>query len=135
MVLFIILHMIKNVGPLEQKVLSILWKNQEATARDICNNLEEQGERRAYSTVRTIIKRLVKKKIVSQRMDPTEKIYIYSAIYTKNELEKRIIHSLMGDMLSKFEQSTINYLAEELSENEEEIKRIKQKLAEMKKDG
>ena len=135
MVLFIILHMIKNVGPLEQKVLSILWKNQEATARDICNNLEEQGERRAYSTVRTIIKRLVKKKIVSQRIDPTEKIYIYSAIYTKNELEKRIIHSLMGDMLSKFEQSTINYLAEELSENEEEIRRIKQKLAEMKKYG
>jgi len=127
--------MIKNVGPLEQKVLAILWQNQEATARDICSNLEEQGERRAYSTIRTIINRLVKKKIVSQRMDPTERIYIYSPIYTKNELEKRIIHGLLGDMLRKFEQSTINYLAEELSENEEEIKRIKQKLAEMKKYG
>ena len=135
MFLFYLLYMIKNVGPLEQKVLAILWQNQEATARDICSNLEEQGERRAYSTIRTIINRLVKKKIVSQRMDPTERIYIYSPIYTKNELEKRIIHGLLGDMLRKFEQSTINYLAEELSENEEEIKRIKQKLAEMKKYG
>lgn len=127
--------MIKNVGPLEQKVLAILWQNQEATARDICSSLEEQGERRAYSTIRTIINRLVKKKIVSQRLDETEKIYIYTPIYTKSELEKRIIHGLLGDMLKKFEQSTINYLAEELSENEEEIERIKQKLVEMKKYG
>jgi predicted transcriptional regulator len=125
--------MIKNVGPLEQKVLAILWQNQEATARDICSSLEEQGERRAYSTIRTIINRLVKKKIVSQRLDVTERIYIYAPIYTKSELEKRIIHGLLGDMLKKFEQSTINYLAEELSENEEEIERIKQKLVEMKK--
>jgi len=127
--------MIKNVGPLEQKVLAILWQNQEATARDICSSLEEQGERRAYSTIRTIINRLVKKKIVSQRMDPTERIYIYSPLYSKSELERRIVHGLLGDMLRKFEQSTINYLAEELSENEEEIKRIKQKLAEMKRYG
>lgn len=132
---FLFIYMIKNVGPLEQKVLAILWQNQEATARDICSSLEEQGERRAYSTIRTIINRLVKKKIVSQRLDETEKIYIYTPIYTKSELEKRIIHGLLGDMLKKFEQSTINYLAEELSENEEEIERIKQKLVEMKKYG
>lgn len=127
--------MIKNIGPLEQKVLAILWQNHEATARDICSSLEELGERRAYSTVRTIINRLVKKNIVSQRLDPTERIYIYTPIYTKGELEKRIIHGLLGEMLRKFEQSTINYLAEELSEDEEEIKRIKQRLAEMKKHG
>ena len=127
--------MIKNIGPLEQKVLAILWQNHEATARDICSGLEELGERRAYSTVRTIINRLVKKNIVSQRLDSTERIYIYIPIYTKSELEKRIIHGLLGEMLRKFEQSTINYLAEELSENEEEIKRIRQKLAEMKKNG
>ncbi len=127
--------MIQNIGPLEQKVLAILWQNKEVTARSICSCLEDQGERRAYSTVRTIINRLVKKKIVAQRMDLTERIYLYSPIYSKNELEKRIIHGLLGEMLHKFEQSTINYLAEELSENEEEIKRIKQKLAEMKKYG
>ena len=68
-------------------------------------------------------------------MDPTERIYIYSPLYSKSELERRIVHGLLGDMLRKFEQSTINYLAEELSENEEEIKRIKQKLAEMKRYG
>ena len=94
--------MIKNVGPLEQKVLAILWQNQEATARDICSSLEGQGERRAYSTIRTIINRLVKKKIVSHRLDETERIYIYTPIYTKSELEKRIIHGLLGDMLKKF---------------------------------
>ncbi len=127
--------MTQNIGPLEQKILTILWQNNEVSARTICSCLEDQGERRAYSTVRTIINRLVKKKIVSQRMDQIERMYLYSPVYSKNELEKRIVHSLLGEMLQKFEQSTITYLAEELSENEEEIKRIKQKLAEMKKYG
>jgi hypothetical protein len=52
---------------------------------------------------------------------------------TKQELERSIIHKVLGDLLKKFENSTINYLAEELSDNEEEIEKLKEKLAEMKK--
>jgi hypothetical protein len=49
-------------------------------------------------------------------------------------LEKTIVKTTLSDLLKRFEQSTINYLAEELSESEEDIEKIKQKLAEMKKD-
>ena len=80
--------MIKNIGPLERKILDILWKKKEATAREICNILEKNGERRAYSTVRTIINRLVKKKIIAQRIDPEERVYIYLPLIAKNDLEK-----------------------------------------------
>jgi len=124
--------MIKNIGPLERKVLEILWEKKQATARQISNSLEEEGERRAYSTVRTIIKRLVKKKIISERNDPKERTFIYRPILTKEELEKKIVNSVIGELLSRFNKSTISYLAEELSDNEEEIEKIKQKLNEMK---
>jgi predicted transcriptional regulator len=126
--------MTKNVGPLERKILTILWTEREATAREICTILENNDERRAYSTVRTIIKRLVRKKIISQHIHPTNRQYIYSPLITKSELETTIVRKTLSDLLKRFEQSTINYLAEELSDNKEEIERLKQKLAEMKKD-
>lgn len=128
------MNMIKNIGPLERKILEILWKKKQATAREISNTLEENGERKAYSTVRTIIKRLVKKKIILETNDPKERTFIYIPLFTKNELEKRIVNSVIGELLSKFNKSTISYLAEELSDNKEDIKKIKQKLNEMKKD-
>ena len=125
--------MIKNIGPLERKILEILWKKQEATAREIAYELEKEGDRKAYSTVRTIIRRLVNKKIIAERMDKKEKIYKYIPIITKEQLEKSIVHSVIGELLKRFEESTISYLAEELSENDEDIEKIKNKLDELKK--
>lgn len=125
--------MIKNIGPLERKVLEILWNKKQATARDISNSLELIGERRAYSTVRTIIKRLVDKKIIAETTDYDDRTFIYVPLLSKEELEKIIVRSVLGELLSRFKQSTISYLAEELSDNEKEIKKIKEKLNEMKR--
>ncbi len=125
--------MFKNIGPLEREVMEILWSRREATAREICRELEERGNRKAYSTVRTIMSRLVRKRIVSQKVDKENRVYIYTPILSKAELEKRIVRNLFSELLHRFEQSTISYLAEELSDNEEEIEKIKQKLAELKK--
>ena len=61
-------------------------------------------------------------------------VYIYTPLLTKNELEKKIIHGVIAELLRRYEQSTISYLAEGLSDNEEDIEKIKQKLDEMKKD-
>jgi len=125
--------MIKNIGPLERKVLEILWNKKQATARDISNSLEQIGERRAYSTVRTIIKRLVDKKIIAETTNYDDRTFIYVPLLSKEELEKIIVRSVLGELLSRFKLSTISYLAEELSDNEKEIKKIKQKLNEMKR--
>ena len=126
--------MTRNVGPLERKILTILWQKREATAREICTYLEENDERRAYSTIRTIIKRLVRKKIISQHRHPTNRQYIYTPLITKDELETTIVRKTLSDLLKRFEQSTINYLAEELSDSKEDIEKLRQKLNEMKKD-
>jgi len=125
--------MISNIGPLERKILNVLWVKQYVTARDICTSLEDSGERRAYSTVRTIINRLVQKKIIAQHENEVDRQYYYSPIMTKEELESSIINRVIGDLLNRFGQSTINYLAEELSDNPEEIDKLKKKLQEMKR--
>ena len=125
--------MIKNIGPLERKILEILWDKKQSTAREISNSLEEIGEKKAYSTVRTIIKRLVDKKIIAERLDSDKRTFIYTPLISKEKLEKTIVRSIIGELLTKFNQSTISYLAEGLSDNEKEIKKIKKKLNEMKR--
>jgi predicted transcriptional regulator len=124
---------IKNIGPLEEKVMNILWKKKEASAREIWRALGKKEEY-AYSTVRTILTRLVEKKIVSQKMNEDERMYIYTPILTKNELERKIIRGTLDNLLKRFEKSTISYLAGSLSESDEDIEKIKKKLEEMKKD-
>jgi BlaI family penicillinase repressor len=124
--------MVKNIGPLERKILDILWERKEASARQITSILEQKGERRAYSTIRTIINRLVEKRILGQRMDKKERMYLYTPLISKENLEKSIVHSVIGELLKKFEKSTISYLAEELSDNEKDIEKIRHKLDEMK---
>lgn len=126
--------MIKNIGPLERKVLEILWDKKQATARDISDSLEKINERRAYSTVRTIIKRLVDKKIIAEINNREKRNFIYMPLLSKEELEKSIVGSILGELLTRFNQSTISYLAEELSDDEKEIKKIKKKLNEMKRE-
>lgn len=126
--------MFKNIGPLERKILEILWEKKEASAREITTLLEKKGERRAYSTIRTIINRLVDKKIIGQIIDKNNRMYLYIPLISKSELEKSIVHNVISDLLNRFEKTTISYLSEELSDTDEDIEKIKQKLDEMKND-
>jgi predicted transcriptional regulator len=126
--------MVGNIGELEEKVLEVLWKLGRASAREVCSALEATSDRRAYSTVRTILGRLAKKGIVSQQMDRNLKVYIYSPMLSKTELETKIVRRTLRGLLDRFENTTISYLAENLSEDDEDTRRIRKQLREMKRD-
>ena len=126
--------MVGNIGELEEKVLDVLWKLGKASAREVCSALEATNDRRAYSTVRTILGRLAKKGIVSQQMDRNLKVYIYSPMLSKTELETKIVRRTLRGLLDRFENTTISYLAENLSEDDEDTRRIRKQLREMKRD-
>jgi predicted transcriptional regulator len=125
--------MVGNIGELEEKVLDVLWKLNSASAREVCSALEAANDRRAYSTVRTILGRLAKKKIISQKMDRGLKVYIYSPILSKAQLEENIVRRTLRGLLDRFETTTISYLAENLSDDDESVMRIRRQLREMKK--
>lgn len=116
-------------------MLDILYKKGTASAREICSGLEEAGQRRTYSTVRTILNRLVRKKMISQKMAEDDRTYIYAPRMTEDELEGKMVQKVMQDLMTRFEKSTISYLSENLADNDEDLKKIKKKLMEMKKSG
>ena len=56
-----------RLGDLERRVMEILWSQggQEITGREVANQLPEY----AYTTVATVLDRLVRKELVHRRMD------------------------------------------------------------------
>ena len=127
-------NMVRSIGPLEKEILDILWVLGSATARDVCNEMESRGNRKAYSTVRTLLNRLVEKGCITSKKAETGRSYIYNPKYTEREIGEKVVEKTLLSLMERFEGATVSYLAENLSDNEEEVDRIKKKLQELKED-
>ena len=68
----------------ERDVLKVLWDQGPGTIREINEVLKEQGRRWAYTTVATLLQRLVVKQYVAS--DPSEVPHMYRAVITRDEL-------------------------------------------------
>ena len=62
-----------HLGPLEAKVLAILWKSGECSVRQV---MSELGRHYAYTTVMTTLVRLFEKNLLQRR--PSERAFLYS---------------------------------------------------------
>jgi predicted transcriptional regulator len=71
----------------EREVLKVLWDNGPRTVREINQILESQGRQWAYTTVATLLQRLVVKKFAAS--DAREVPHVYRAIVSRDELLDR----------------------------------------------
>lgn len=86
------------LGELESEIMDTLWKSKHSvTGRQIYENLK-QKKRIAYTTVLTVIDRLVNKGLINRDKN-SENTYIYFPAITKEEFKeevsKRIVKGLM----------------------------------------
>jgi BlaI family transcriptional regulator, penicillinase repressor len=75
-------------GPLQVEVMAVLWKLGTATVSDIRAE-QPRAERRAYTTVQTVLDRLVDRGLVER--ERRGKPYVYRARYDEAELLARSI--------------------------------------------
>lgn len=71
----------------EREVLKVVWDVGEGTVREINLVLEERGRKWAYTTVATLLQRLVVKKYAVS--DPSAVPHVYRAIVSRDELLDR----------------------------------------------
>ena len=89
----------KLLGELELDIMQIIWAHQRVSVRDV---LEALTEKRllAYTTVMTVMTRLVDKGILRQyRQDRT---YEYEAVYTADELTTKAVGQTIRSLLESF---------------------------------
>jgi predicted transcriptional regulator len=83
----------RRIGDLENEILDVLWSTGTAlSGREILERLENGP--RAYTTVMTVLGRLVDKSLV-ERVEEG-KVFLYRAAGDVDELTAQAIHSLLS---------------------------------------
>lgn len=101
---------IPRISDSEWKVMEIVWREGKTRSQIIIKELAERNDW-ADTTIKTLIKRLVDKKILAVEKDPeSSRGYIYSPRFTKDEyaadktqsLVNRFYNGAVSDMLAGF---------------------------------
>jgi len=120
-----------NIGPLEQKVLSVVWKNgaKACTVNDVLETLKDDGEDLAYTTVMTILNRLVEKKYVSR--NKKGRSFCYYPVEKRTSFLQNLIRSTIRSFAHTFGDEAISAFAKEATElSLEHSKELQKKLQE-----
>jgi predicted transcriptional regulator len=91
----------------EQSIMEVLWKNEEATVREIADTLSKDKPT-AYTTVQTLCKILAEKGYADFRKEG--KAFIYSPKITQKDARQ----SALTSMLNKFFGGSPKVLAQHL---------------------
>ena len=85
-----------SVGRGELEVLKVLWEHGPATVREVQDALAEKGRELAYTTVQTVLNRLVGKRLATdQRGDVAIR---YRARVVRETFLKKRLGGLLGEL-------------------------------------
>lgn len=87
--------LINALGSLERKTLGEIWRQREASVRQIFVAL---GERTAYTTVMTTLDRLYKKGLLERRKKG--RAFLYSPRFSIEELEQNLAEDIISSLLN-----------------------------------
>jgi predicted transcriptional regulator len=120
------------LGSLENEIMEIVWAEGEIDARKIQKIIRKKRDI-AYTTVNTVLSRLVKKKLLKARKTKSRGgfKYLYSSIHTKEIYEEKVIESTFNRLLRNFGRTTIKYFSENLNLSSDEIIHLKKKLEDL----
>ena len=90
----------KLFGSLEADIMALIWERQEASARDVFEDLRDQGQRLSYGAVKTVLDRLVKKQILARSMTGNQ--YVYTAVLDREEFTRSAVREILGSLLDSF---------------------------------
>jgi len=88
------------LGPLEARVMQVLWQSGEYCVRDVVDRIEQ---RKAYTTVMTTLDRLYRKKLIDRKK--FGRTYFYWARVSCRQWQQRMARHVVARLLSGSETS------------------------------
>ena len=125
-------RMEKILGPLEKELMGILWRADKAlTGREIFEALR-QSRRVAYTTVLTVLERLVPKGLVNK--DKVDGRYMYTAQQTQEEFTATVSRSVLSGLYELSPSHTVAAMVDIIDQSnpdelDELLELIKQRKA------
>lgn len=100
-----------HLGPLEQKITQIFWKNVCMDIKSVQELLQKNGVQLAYTTIMTVMNRLVDKKILKKEL--RGKQYCYSAIKDKKSFVKDLVNQTINNFVNRFgDEAIVAFISE-----------------------
>ena len=100
------------LGELEKEIMEVIWaNNQPLTVRIVYESISKR-RKIAYTTVMTIMGRLVKKGFL--RTDSSGKAYTYQASFSKDKFLTKISRQIIRNLISSFGDTAIAHFTKEL---------------------
>lgn len=114
-----------NLGPLEQKILSVVWHSkQRATVNQVLEALKSDNTILAYTTVMTILNRLVEKNYLNR--EKNGRSFCYSSNNQGHSFLKQLIRSTIASFAQTFGEEAISAFAQEASQLSKDHKQVLQ---------
>jgi len=118
-----------SLGPLEQQIMKYVWDYKDCTARDVLTSLSPE-HKVAYTTVQTIMTRLVNKGIIKRTL--VGKAHVYSPLLKKQGILKSAISQAMSGFLTRFDEDALVAFVDGLEDISDEtrmklIRKLQQK--------
>jgi len=102
----------KVLGELESEIMKIIWRRKDATSvKDMAGIL---GKRRqiAYTTVMTIMARLVNKGVLIRHLSGPS--YLYEPKVTKDQFMARTVHGIFSSAVSTLGEEVLTHFIKEI---------------------
>ncbi|MFX0176554.1 MAG: BlaI/MecI/CopY family transcriptional regulator [Candidatus Hodarchaeota archaeon] len=120
-----------ELGPLELKIMQLMWKNRSSTVREMFEVLSKE-RKIALTTISTTMNRLFQKGFLTREIETGKGglFYIYKTKETKNGFEKKISKNLAKQIIKSYGNIASMKIIQEISKNynEEELDKLLEEL-------
>ena len=112
----------------EWQIMNALWKKHPATARELMDEIPAENNW-AYTTVKTMLTRLISKKAVSEHKRGNTSVY--EPLVSQQKARTGALKSLVDKVLGGTLEPVMHYLVEERKMSDKERRRLIRMLEEM----
>ncbi|MGG3572384.1 BlaI/MecI/CopY family transcriptional regulator [Bacillus gobiensis] len=112
----------KLLGPLELQIMKIVWERGEASVQEVLNDLNKENDY-AYTTIMTIMSRLVDKEILHRIK--SGRFYVYKPAYGPEEFIERMSSQAVIELLDDYGDAAIAQFVGNVSTNREQLDKLK----------
>ncbi|PFO01235.1 transcriptional regulator [Bacillus sp. AFS076308] len=119
-------------GPLESKIMNILWNGNESSIKEVQLILEKEKPIN-FNTVMTVMNRLVDKNILTKRLEG--RTSLFKPLTTKEDFINNQSKKLTENLLDEFGGLVVNHMLDSLKEVDDNLlEKLEQKLEQLKRD-
>ncbi|OKL35587.1 BlaI/MecI/CopY family transcriptional regulator [Domibacillus mangrovi] len=119
-------------GPLEAKIMDILWSGEERTIKDVQLELEKEKATN-FNTVMTVMNRLVEKGLLQKRAEG--RTTMFKPVLTREEFINTQSKEMTHELMDEFGSVVVSHMIDALDDADDDlVAQLEQKIKELKKE-